>query len=151
MAGDARNRAVRMAELARVFREYLVGQTDVELVELDTGAATVALAFERLDLALGQLADLASVYGDESRGMLDPLVMPAAALAGEYLRLLAAAAWVEPDPDLPPDDSLLLALASGVVIDLHGLVRAALAGPGAQLAAAIGGITPQPHPRRGEG
>jgi hypothetical protein len=122
--------AGRMAELARGFHEYLVAQTDVALTQVDGGGvdddAALAAAFQRLDLALGQMADLASVYGDDSRAVLDPLVVPVAALAGEYLCFGARAVWVEPDPELPSDDSLPMLLANGVAVDLHGLARAAL-------------------------
>ncbi|RIK45227.1 MAG: hypothetical protein DCC58_07115 [Chloroflexi bacterium] len=137
MSSGGRSRAAWLAELGRGFREYLVGQTEIDLVALESDDTTLIVAFERFDLALGQLADLASVYGDDSRGMLDPLVLPAAALTGEYLRVLAGAAWVEPDPDVPADDSLLLVLANGLAIDLHGIARAALGGSGPGLGAAI--------------
>lgn len=140
MTGAGRSRAAWMAQLAGGFREYLIGQTEIELLALEFGSGPVLLAIERLDLALGQLADLASVYGDDSRGMLDPLMVPAAALSGEYLRILSAAVWIEPDPDLPPDDSLLLVLDNGIAIDLHGIARVALGSPGPSLGPAIAAL-----------
>jgi len=139
MSGAGRDRAAWMAELARGFRDYLIGQTDIELVAIGEGT-TIALAFERLDLALGQLADLASIYGDDSRGMLAPLVVPTAALAGEYLRVLAGGTWVEPDPELPLDDSLLVVLPNGIAVDLHGVARGAVGGVGPSLPSVVAAL-----------
>jgi hypothetical protein len=129
--------AGRMAELARGFRDYLAGQTGVEI---DDPAAIrpdgVSSAIARLDLALAQLADLAGIYSDDARPALEPLVMPVTALAGEYLRHATSAGWVEPEPDVPMDQ-LLIRLASGATIDIFAIARRAMAGGSPTLAAAL--------------
>ncbi len=137
MAGERSGRAAWMGDLARGFREYLADQSEVDLIAIDAPGGDVVVALERFDLALGQLADMAVVYGDDSRAVLDPLVVPAAALAGEYLRGLAGAAWVEPDPELPPDDTLLVVLVGGGLLDLHVVARSAFSGFGPSLGAAL--------------
>src|SRR6478672_9010159 len=80
-------RAQQLTALAANFRAFLADQTGVELLLAEHVTANdLPAALERLDLALGQLADLTTVYGDDSRGMLDPLVAPAAVAVGDYLR-----------------------------------------------------------------
>ncbi len=125
-------RSRQIAALAERFRDYLTQQTDtdmtaIEAVATDHGLA-VFTAFERLDAALTLLLDLASVYDDApARNTLDPLVLPAAALAGEYLRAAGLAAWHEPEDDDIAGDSSLVIVAGTAAIDLAGVARAALA------------------------
>ncbi|HMM43717.1 MAG TPA: hypothetical protein PKA95_17620 [Thermomicrobiales bacterium] len=129
MSGE---RSRQIATLAEQFRDYLTHQTDtdmpkIEAVATDYGLGVLA-AFERLDAALALLLDLASVYDDAgpARGALEPLVLPAAALAGEYLRAAGLAAWHESGDDDLADDALII-VAATTAIDLTGVARAALA------------------------
>lgn len=125
------SREQRIAGLANQLVEYLSQGTDVELdapgaMSNAHGPDVVLGAIERLDLALGQLLDLASVY-DGATPSLEPLALPAAALTGEYLRNATGAAWLPPDPDDPrADDELTLVTSDGVALDLLGLARATL-------------------------
>lgn len=131
---DERNEQI--LALAERFREYLSHQTDIQIVP--PGAVTTSdgsdaisleIAFERLDAALGQLIDLASIYaeGQVATDALESLILPAAALAGEYLRAALDASWLPVDPEMPDAGSMLdLALPGGVAIDLVGVARAAL-------------------------
>jgi hypothetical protein len=119
----------QLAHIARGFRDYLAGQTGVELPAAErVSRTTLVEALALLDLALGQLADLTLVYGDDSRGVLDPLALPAAALVADYLRTALGAVWLTPDPHDPSGDQmLLLALPDRRTVDLLGTVRVALA------------------------
>lgn len=133
---DPDERNAQIAQLAEQFREYLSQQTDIEIVPLGAiasgeGPAAVSLeiAFERLDAALGQIIDLASIYaeGQIATDMLEPLILPAAALAGEYFRSALDAFWIAPDPEMPDAGSELdLGLPGGIAIDLVGVTRAAM-------------------------
>lgn len=129
MSGE---RSRQIAALAERFRDYLTHQTDTDMLEIEAVATDhglgVLAAFERLDAALALLLDLASVYDDAgpTPGTLEPLVLPAAALAGEYLRAAGLAAWHEPDDDDLADDALII-IAGPAAIDLTGVARAALA------------------------
>ena len=94
------SREERISALASQLVTYLRHGTDAELD--DPGAVSDAHgpdalldAVERLDLALAQLSDLATVYDDGARPPLDQLALPVAALTGEYLRHGGGAAWVE--------------------------------------------------------
>jgi hypothetical protein len=119
------NRDARFAELARQFSDYLHGQTGIAL-EPPVSGQTVSLrqSIERLDLALAQIADLASVYGADHRSDIEPLTVPTAVLTGEYLRIGLGARWLE--PAFEGDGSLMLVTPDGVAIDLDGLARSAL-------------------------
>lgn len=125
------DRARQIAALAERFRDYLAHQTDTDMLEIEAVATdhglAVLTAFERLDAALALLIDLASVYDDAPRGTLEPLVLPAAALAGEYLRAAGLAGWHEPDDDDLAGDADLVIVAATTAIDLAGVARAALA------------------------
>jgi hypothetical protein len=124
----------RIAELAYQFAGYLTAQTEIEVIDSgavgDThGPVAVLAAFERLDAALEQLADLASVYSDDRRASLEPLALPTAALAGEYLRHALGASWYPgglDGGDRVPGESLVIVLPGGVAADLLAVVRAAL-------------------------
>jgi hypothetical protein len=95
------------------------------------------VAVERLDLALGQLADLASVYDTSAGPSLEPLALPVAALTGEYLAA-AGSRWLPPDPDDPtPSDGLTIVTAGGIAIDLLGVARATLLSGAPNLAAVV--------------
>jgi hypothetical protein len=131
-AASPANRDEQIAALATQFVAYLRQGTDVELdapgaVSVTHGPAALLDAIERLDLALAQLVDLASVYDDGASMSLETLVLPAAALTGEYLRVTSGAGWLAPDPDDPrPDDSLAIVTSDGIAIDLLGAARATL-------------------------
>jgi hypothetical protein len=131
--------ADRLAQVARGFRDYLAGQTGVEVPTAEgITRATLADALALLDLALGQLADLTLVYGDDSHGVLDPLALPTAALAADYLRAALEAEWLAPDPGDPSGDQMLLvALPNRRPVDLLGTVRVALAGGPLKLSDAV--------------
>jgi hypothetical protein len=127
------DRDEELAAAARNVRARLSEQTGVELAAPEgLTAAELAGALARLDLALAQLADLASVYGDDSRGMLEPLIAPAAVVVGDYLRAALGAVWQEPDPAAP--DELVILLPDQAPVDLLGLARLALAGGAPNLA-----------------
>jgi hypothetical protein len=136
-SGDMRVRTVRAWEhnlsdrdeqftaLAKQFSDYLHGQTGIALEPPVAGEpASLRQSIERLDLALAQIADLASVYGADHRSDIEPLTVPTAVLTGEYLRIGIGAHWLEPAFD--GDGSLLLVTPDGVAIDLDGLARSAL-------------------------
>jgi hypothetical protein len=127
-------RAQQLTALAANFRAFLADQTGVELLSAE-GLTTAELptALERLDLALGQLADLTTVYGDDSRGMLDPLVAPAAMAVGDYLRATLGASWQADDPLAP--EELVILVPGQPALDLLGLARMALSGGAPNLAA----------------
>lgn len=120
----------QIAALAERFRDYLTHQTDTDMLEIEAVATDhglgVLAAFERLDAALAVLLDLASVY-ESARGTFEPLVLPAAALAGEYLRAAGLATWHEPEEDDFGADDALVIVAGPTAIDLAGVARAALA------------------------
>lgn len=126
------SREEQIAALAAQFVAYLRQGTDVvldapEAVSDAHGLSSVLDAVERLDLALGQMIDLASIYEDNTRPSLEPLALPAAALTGEYLRYAAGANWLPVDPDDPmPDDTLTIVTHDGIAIDMLGLARATL-------------------------
>jgi hypothetical protein len=118
-------RDTQFAELARQFSDYLHGQTGI-MLELPVAGQPASLmqSIQRLDLALAQIADLASVYGADHRSDIEPLTVPTAVLTGEYLRIGLGAHWLEPAYE--GDVSLLLVTRDGVAIDLDGLARSAL-------------------------
>lgn len=126
-----------IAALAERFRDYLTSQTDTDMTQIeavdDPHGLDVVQAFERLDAALSVLVDLASVYDDMPRSTLESLVLPAAALAGEYLRVAGFAEWY-PLEEGDPDDDLTI-VAGSSAIELTGVVRAALAGERPNLSA----------------
>lgn len=131
-AASPANREEQIAALAAQLVAYLRQGTDVD-VELPEavsdahGLSSVLDAIDRLDLALGHMVDLASIYEDNAGPSLEPLALPTAALAGEYLRHALEATWLSVDPDDPmPDDTLTLVTRDGIAIDLLGLARAAL-------------------------
>jgi len=128
----ASDRASRVQAVALGFRDYLRNQTDIELPDLtDLGAIRAAHGseglipvMERLDFALAQMIDLATVYTDDARMSLEPLTVPTAALVGEYLRTTLAATWLDDDDDT--QDSLVIVLPNGIAADLTGVARSAL-------------------------
>jgi hypothetical protein len=129
-------RAQQLTALAANFRAFLADQTGVELLLAENVTANdLPAALERLDLALGQLADLTTVYGDDSRGMLDPLVAPAAVAVGDYLRAALGASWQASDPLAP--EELVILMPGQPALDLLGLARVALAGGAPNLAALV--------------
>ncbi|HAX25854.1 MAG TPA: hypothetical protein DCX80_12565 [Chloroflexi bacterium] len=126
---DERSRQI--AALAERFRDYLTHQTDTDILEIEAVATDHGLcitAFDRLDVALELLLDMASVYSDAgpARGALEPLILPAAALAGEYLRAAGLASWHEPGEDDLAIEALVI-VSGATAIDLDGVARAALA------------------------
>lgn len=142
-AASPASRDEQIAALAEQFVAYLRQATDIKLdtpgaVSDAHGPAALLAAVERLDLALAQLLDMASVYDDASSPSLEALALPAAALTGEYLRHATGARWLAPDPDDPmPDDTLTLVTGDGIAIDLFGVTRAALLGGDPNLSAVI--------------
>jgi hypothetical protein len=152
MAGASpANRNDQIAALADQFVVYLRQGTDIEIaapgaVSDARGSAALLAAVERLDLALGQLLDLASVY-EMAGPSLEPFTMPAAALTGEYLRHATGATWLPPDPDDPmPDDTLTIVTAGGIAIDLLGLARATLLSGNPNLRAIVARLIEEPSP-----
>lgn len=149
---EASGRDRQIHALARQLIGHLAGQTDIELIQIGAvGAArgpdVLLTAIERLDAALAQLADLASVYGDDRQFSLDPLVLPVAALFGEYLRDATGASWHHPDPDDPmPDDELILLMPDGIAVDLLGVARAALVSNAPNLTAVARGVVMPERP-----
>lgn len=133
-AGASHDREARIHELALTFRDYLTGQTGIELPapdELSSGAASdphgpaaVLAAVERLDHALAQLIDLTSIYTDHAAPSLEPLALPTAALLGAYLRAALGAHWLA--SDALDDEQLVLAFPDGVAVDLGQVARSAL-------------------------
>lgn len=119
-------REQQIAQIAKRFAEYLTAQTAVTVHEPDAiqNDASRDELFSRLDAALDQMADLATVYGNDPRFDFAPLVLPAAALAGEYLRQTTGASWTTPPVD--PDETLTIELAGGQQLDLTVAVRATL-------------------------
>lgn len=111
--------------LARQFADYLRGQTGIDMIApLPGDVSSLRGSMERLDLALAQIADMASVYGADHRSDIEPLTVPTAVLAGEYLRIALDAHWLE--PAFEGDSSLLLVTTDGVALDMDGLARSAL-------------------------
>lgn len=118
-------RNAQFVEFARRFEAYLRDQTSIEMATPsahDRGA--LVRGFERLDLALAQIADMASIYGADQRGDIEPLTTPTAVLTGEYLRIGLGAEWLE--PAFEGDNSLTVVTPNGVALDLDGLARSAL-------------------------
>jgi len=121
----APTRDEQLAALARHFVAYIEQQTGAALAEpVAVGADGLASAVARLDDALGQLADLASVYGTDPRADLEAFTLPAAALIGAYLTHAAGASWVEPEGDA--DTTVLIAMPNGLALDLTGFAQATL-------------------------
>jgi hypothetical protein len=145
------NRNDQIAALADQFVVYLRQGTDIEIdapgaVSDARGSTALLAAVERLDLALAQLVDLASVY-EMAGPSLEPFAMPAAALIGEYLRHATGATWFPPDPDDPlPDDTLTIVSDGGIAIDLLGLARATLLSGHPNLRAIVARLIEEPSP-----
>lgn len=120
---EERNEA--LSEIARQFTDYLEGQTGILVTQPEPGNHdSLRDSFERLDLALAQIADLASVYGADARADIEPLTVPTAALAGELLRSGIGGHWMEPAYE--GDPTLMLVTAGGIALDLDGMARSAL-------------------------
>lgn len=126
----------QMESLAGQFSAYLTDQTGVVLESPRPGDRdSLRRSFERLDLALGQVADMASVYGSEQRSDIEPLTLPTAVLAGEYLRIGLHGRWMEPAYE--GDTNLMLVTGGGVALDMDGMARTALLSPQPNLTAFI--------------
>lgn len=122
------DRASRIQAVALGYRDYLRNQTDIEMAEIGAvdqshGPDALVAAIERVDHALTQMIDLASVYTDDARMSLEPLLVPTAALVGEYLRVALTAEWM---PDDGMQDALIIVLPNGIAADLVGVARTAL-------------------------
>lgn len=125
MDETAPERDEQLAGLADYFVEYIERQTGVQLAQAEAlQAEGLASAVGQLDAALGQLADLADVYGHDPRADLEAFTLPAAALVGAYLRSGAGAEWIEPLFDA--DTTVQIAMPNGLAIDLTGFARATL-------------------------
>lgn len=124
MTDEQPTRDEQITGIARQFAAYLGEQTGTNLADPeDTGSDDLKEAFVRLDAALDQLTALADVYGADPRSAYEPLVLPAAALVGEYFRHGSGARWIEPVVD--EDTTLIIESATGAQIDLTAAVRAA--------------------------
>ncbi|HLT18865.1 MAG TPA: hypothetical protein VKZ96_05340 [Thermomicrobiales bacterium] len=125
MSEESPGREEQIADIAVKLVAYIEAQTgDAVPAPADVSADSLDAAFSALDAALDQLTDLAAVYGADRLQAIEPLVLPIAALAGEYFVHGAGATWVEPVIDA--DTTLIVALPGGVAVDLTGAVRASL-------------------------
>ena len=125
LSEDAPSRDEQISEIAFHFVEFIDSQTgSAPPIPGDFDASELLSAFEALDESLNQLADLADVYGTDRMQAIEPLVLPTAALVGEYMRHAAGADWIEPVIDA--DTTLIIATTDGVAVDLTGAVRASL-------------------------
>lgn len=130
-----------MLALAANFAHYLSGLTGVAVTPPatltpasgnPTDHSPLLQAIERLDHALAQVIDLASVYGDDPRLTTEPLIAPVAVLAGAYLHASGAAAWLPrsehaaPVGSGLPDEEIAIATPNGYALDLQGVARVAL-------------------------
>ena len=125
MPEEPHDRDKQIATFAAQFVAFIAAQTGSAPPlpdELDADGLLGALA--ALDNALDKLADLADVYGADRMQAIEPLVLPAAALVGEYMRCAAGAVWIEPLFD--GDTTLVSATVDGVAVELTGAVRASL-------------------------
>jgi hypothetical protein len=142
-AASPASRDEQIAALAEQLVAYLRHATDVELeapgvVSDAHGPDLLLAAISRLDHALAQLIDLASIYDVGGGPSLEAFALPAAALTGEYVRHTTGAAWLAPDPDDPmPDDTLMLVTSDGLAVDLLGVARATLLGGNPNLSAVV--------------
>lgn len=111
-------REEHITRMATRFADYLNAQVDanVPTPEQIEDSAEVDL-FGRLDAALEQLMDLTSIYGSDPRLDLDPLILPASALIGEYLRHTLGASWAELEEG-DDGETLTLRLANGQKLDV---------------------------------
>jgi hypothetical protein len=122
---SATTREDQLAALASHFAYYVEQQTGAVLIEPSAaGPAGLLSAVAQLDEALGQLADLASVYGTDPRADLEAFTLPAAALIGAYLHQATGATWV--GPEIEADTTVLIAMPNGLAVDLTGFARATL-------------------------
>lgn len=125
MSDDPMDREQQIADVASQFLVFIEVQTgSVPPVPDNLETAGLLDAIEALDSSLDQLADLADVYGADRMRSIEPLVLPSAALVGEYLRAAAGATWIEPIIDA--DTTLVIAMPGGVAVDLTGAVRASM-------------------------
>lgn len=114
-----------LSELAQHFASYLEAQTSVTITIPQPGdREALRTSMEQLDIALAQIADLASVYGTDQRSDIEPLTTPTAVLAGELLCEGIGATWME--PAFEGDASLMLVTPSGIALDMHGMARTVL-------------------------
>lgn len=125
VSGQTTDRNKQIAEIAGQFLEFIEVQTGSSppLPE-DVRESDMVDAFAALDTSLDQIADLANVYGSDRMQSIEPLVLPAAALVGEYMRYGSGAEWIEPAMD--EDTTLIIATSDGVAVDLTGAVRSSL-------------------------
>jgi hypothetical protein len=113
--------------LAAEFARYVRDQTGVAVLDpSEVAIGRLAEAAGRLEIALAQLMDFATVYGSDSSSDLGQFAVPVAALLGEYLQAAAGAVWLEGQPG---DFSLLLLrLPDGALVELTSTVRSMLGG-----------------------
>lgn len=145
MNDTAPTRDEQLAALTTYFVEYIERQTGVELAQPDAvQGAGLGSAVAQLDEALAQLADLASVYGNDPRADLEAFTLPAAALIGAYLRQGAGAEWIEPLFDA--DTTVQVAMPNGLAIDLTGFARATLLSGTPNFSALLPKLLSEPEP-----
>lgn len=119
------DRDEQIAQLAGQFIAFIDSQTgSAPPAPEEVDADGLLAAFSALDESLDQMADLADVYGTDRMKAIEPLVFPAAALVGEYMRHAVDAVWIEPLID--PDTTLIIATKDDVAVDLTGAVKASL-------------------------
>jgi len=118
-------REEQIADVASHFVHFIEAQTGSKLQHPECIEPSDLIAvFAALDESLNQLADLADVYGSDRMRAIESLVLPTAALVGEYMRNAAGAVWLEPIIDA--DTTLIIATSDGVAVDLTGAVLASL-------------------------
>ena len=122
---ETAGRDEQIRAVASQFIRFIELQTDSAPPDPDSvDPDSLISAAGELDAALNQLVDMGDAYGTDRMSAAEPLVLPAAAVLGEYLRAGASARWEEPEVDA--DTTLIVATPDGIAIDLTGAVRASL-------------------------
>ena len=139
------DRDAQIAAVARQFVDFIEAQTGSAPPQpAEVEAGELPAAFGALDDSLNQLADLGHVYGTDRMDAIEPLVLPTAALMGEYMRHASDAAWIE--PALDEDTTLIIQTADGVTVDLTGAVRVSLLSGMSNLKALANHLRPDDTP-----
>ncbi len=135
-------RTTMLSEIASQVVEFLRNDTGVEVFHpTDVTEASLSDAFDRLDAAIGQLNDLASVYAPGAQADVEPLALPVAVLTGEYLCVAAGGVWLEPEDD--PDATVWILMPEQAATDLTSAVRISLLSGQPDMAAIMRKLTGQ--------